>query len=170
MQCKDTGIVYAATSHVGTSPQPQNRLVNSQNKMHRDSRANSPSAAFFTSFLASLPMKCLRQGETGSIPWNHWYEKTEISQPMTASGASSSPQTETPLTREPPSRGRGHCHRQLGPSQGKQLLPAHCPYRGSEERKPLGAKSTAEEGVKEMRGWRELWLHTPLVFMRTLND
>lgn len=46
---------------------------NSQNKI----RKTRSLGCFFLSFLAPLPMKCLRQGETGSIPWNHWYEKLE---------------------------------------------------------------------------------------------
>lgn len=160
MQCKDTGIIYTTISHTGTPPQPQNRLVNSQSKMHKDTTANSPLPAFFISCLASSPMKCLRQGETGSIPWNHWYEKTETSQVIIAFRASSSPYTEMQFIKELASGGPGHCHRQLVTQPGQTTATCRRTLQGEVMRASCWLpKSTLEEGVKEMRG-RTVAAHT----------
>lgn len=117
MQCQGRGTALRAVSHRGTSLRLRNGLRNSQNKI----RKTWSLGCFFLSFLAPLPMKCLRQGETGSIPWNHWHEKAGISPLPLALQDSSSPEQNCCSSRGI-LRGWGHVQGQLGPAR-----PHNCP-------------------------------------------
>lgn len=67
--------------------------------------------------------------ETGSIPWNHWYEKAGI--PPLPLGDSSSPEQKC-CSSGGISEGLGTCPGQAGSSRDTQQLPGHCQPRGEQ--------------------------------------